>query len=101
MIPKACAVWVRLKRALASLAHFVRCLGARRRPFAKIAGRGMKGDRYRGLCACGEHAWSVLTMGYATLVSPEDGHLLQDRGARVGLNFGMRLNDGHSDDGHK
>src|SRR5262249_52862467 len=36
-------------------------------------------DRYRGLCACGDHAWSVLTKGFITLVSPEDAHLLQQR----------------------
>ena len=34
-------------------------------------------DRYHGLCACGEHAWSVLTKGYVTFVSPEDAHHLQ------------------------
>src|SRR5262249_31031122 len=27
VIPRACAVWVRLKRTLAALAHFARCLG--------------------------------------------------------------------------
>src|SRR5262249_25639627 len=32
-----------------------------------------KRSRYRGLCACGEHAWSVLTQGYVTVVSPEGG----------------------------
>src|SRR5262245_3922618 len=36
-------------------------------------------DRYRGLCACGEHAWAVLTRGYVTLVSPEDAHHLRGR----------------------
>jgi hypothetical protein len=34
-------------------------------------------NRYRGVCACGEHAWSVLTQGYVTFVSPEDAHHLQ------------------------
>jgi hypothetical protein len=34
-------------------------------------------DRYRGLCACGEHVWVVLTQGFVTLVSPEDSHLLE------------------------
>jgi hypothetical protein len=34
-------------------------------------------DRYRGLCACGEHAWAVLTRGYVTFVSPEDAHHLR------------------------
>jgi hypothetical protein len=29
VIPRACAVWVRLKRTLAALAHFARCLGCR------------------------------------------------------------------------
>src|SRR5262245_25591102 len=38
VIPRACAVWVRLKRTLAALAHFARCLG-RRRPFPPT-GRG-------------------------------------------------------------
>jgi hypothetical protein len=36
-------------------------------------------NRYRGLCACGEHAWAVLTDGYVTLVSLEDAHHLQGR----------------------
>jgi hypothetical protein len=35
-------------------------------------------DRYRGLCACGEHAWAVLTRGYVTFVSPEDAGLLAE-----------------------
>ena len=34
-------------------------------------------ERYRGLCVCGQHAWSVLTMGYVTIVSPEDSRLLE------------------------
>src|SRR5262249_343965 len=38
-----------------------------------------RSDRYRGLCACGEHAWAVLTKGYVTFVSPEDVHHLQGR----------------------
>jgi hypothetical protein len=33
--------------------------------------------RYRGLCHCGAHAWSVLTQGYVAFVSPEDSHLLE------------------------
>jgi hypothetical protein len=36
-------------------------------------------DRYRGLCACGQHAWAVLTKGFVTFVSPEDAHHLQRR----------------------
>ena len=46
-IPRACAVWVRLKRTLAALAHFARCLG--RRPFAASGGR--RDDRLSGLSA--------------------------------------------------
>src|SRR5262249_1428281 len=38
-----------------------------------------RGNRYRGLCHCGAHAWAVLTRGYVTLVSPEDAGLLQGR----------------------
>ena len=38
-----------------------------------------RGNRYRGLCACGKHAWAVLTQGYVTLVSPKDAVLLQKR----------------------
>jgi hypothetical protein len=30
-------------------------------------------------CNCGDHAWSALTKGFVTLVSPEDTHFLQDR----------------------
>src|SRR5262245_51287607 len=45
VIPRACAVWVRLKRSLAALAHFARCLG--RRPFA--ASEGRRDDRLSGL----------------------------------------------------
>jgi len=36
-------------------------------------------NRYCGLCACGEHAWAVLTKGYVTFVSPEDAHYLIER----------------------
>jgi hypothetical protein len=43
------------------------------------ARRYMRSNRYRGLCACGEHAWAVLTKGYVTFVSPEDANLLQER----------------------
>jgi hypothetical protein len=38
-----------------------------------------RSNRYRGLCACGEHAWAVLTQGFVTFVSPEDAHHLQGR----------------------
>lgn len=31
------------------------------------------------VCNCGNHAWSALTRGYLTMVSPEDMHFLQDR----------------------
>jgi AP2 domain-containing protein len=34
-------------------------------------------DRYRGVCACGRHAWGVLSAGYVTVVSPEDAQYLQ------------------------
>jgi AP2 domain len=45
----------------------------RRRPYKQ------KPDRYRGLCACGDHGWVVLARGYVALVSPEDVHHLQGR----------------------
>jgi hypothetical protein len=35
-------------------------------------------DRYRGLCACGEHAWAVLTKGFVTFVLPIDSYLLEE-----------------------
>jgi hypothetical protein len=35
-------------------------------------------NRYRGLCACGKHAWAVLTKGFVTLVSPEDARFLKE-----------------------
>ena len=31
------------------------------------------------ICNCGNHAWTALTHGYVTLVSPEDAELLRDR----------------------
>src|SRR5262249_7287141 len=36
-------------------------------------------NRNRGLCACGEHAWAVLTKGFVTFASPEDEHFLIER----------------------
>lgn len=30
-------------------------------------------------CNCGNHAWSALTRGYVTMVSPEDAHFLRAR----------------------
>jgi hypothetical protein len=30
-------------------------------------------------CQCGDHAWTVLTRGYITMVSPEDAHFLEAR----------------------
>lgn len=38
-----------------------------------------KSNRYQGICACGQHAWAVLTKGFVTFVDPEDAHLLQER----------------------
>jgi hypothetical protein len=35
-------------------------------------------NRYRGICDCGDHAWSVLTQGFVTFVSPEDAHHVQN-----------------------
>jgi hypothetical protein len=35
-------------------------------------------DRYRGPCACGAHAWAVLSQGYVAIVSPEDAHHLRN-----------------------
>jgi hypothetical protein len=37
-----------------------------------------RADRYRGLCACGDHAWAILTKGFVTFVSPEDAHFLSE-----------------------
>jgi len=34
--------------------------------------RRVRPARYCGLCACGEHAWAVLTKGFVTFVCPED-----------------------------
>ena len=31
------------------------------------------------LCICGDHAWTPLTRGHITLVSPQDAHLLQNQ----------------------
>ena len=45
VIPRAYAVWVRLKRTLASLAHFARCLGCR--PFPPKGGGAMTAELYR------------------------------------------------------
>ena len=39
----------------------------------------MRGNRYRGVCHCGDHAFAVLTRGYVGYVSPEDAHLLRSR----------------------
>lgn len=30
-------------------------------------------------CQCGDHAWTALTRGYVTLVSPEDAHFIEWR----------------------
>jgi hypothetical protein len=50
-----------------------------RAAMSKPRGPYNKGQRYRGTCACGEHAWAVLTKGYVTFVSPEDAWLLASR----------------------
>jgi hypothetical protein len=42
--------------------------------------------RYRGLCACGEHAWAVLTKGFVTFVSPKDAGLLREANWHVHVN---------------
>jgi AP2 domain len=42
-----------------------------------VAAWHRRSDRYRGLCACGEHSWATLTQGYVTFVSPADSHLLE------------------------
>jgi hypothetical protein len=50
-----------------------------------------RGDRYRGLCVCGDHAWAVLIRGSVTFVSSEHAHYyLQGRkwsAARIGRNI--------------
>lgn len=38
-----------------------------------------KQPRPTHFCECGDHAWTALTRGYITLVSPEDAHFLQER----------------------
>ena len=35
------------------------------------------------VCQCGNHAWTSLTHGYVTLVSPQDGHYLKERAWRA------------------
>jgi hypothetical protein len=50
-----------------------------------------RSDRYRGLCACGEHAWAVLTKGYVTFVSPEDAHHLRGANWHAVRNSTKRL----------
>lgn len=35
-------------------------------------------DRFKGLCACGDHAWATMTKGYVVLVSPQDAALISD-----------------------
>jgi hypothetical protein len=47
-------------------------------PETRVEKRG-PGNRYCGMCACGNHAWAILTKGYVTLVSPEDAHWLQEK----------------------
>lgn len=36
-------------------------------------------QKYRGYCHCFDHAWSILTKGYITLVSREDAYLIRRR----------------------
>ena len=31
------------------------------------------------VCDCGQHAWTILTRGWVTLVSPGDAHFLEER----------------------
>lgn len=33
-------------------------------------------DRFKGHCACGDHAWALLSAGHVTIVEPDDAHLL-------------------------
>lgn len=35
-------------------------------------------------CECGQHAWTTLTLGYVTMVSPEDAHLLRAKAWTAG-----------------
>src|SRR5262249_62229874 len=48
--------------------------------------RERRANRCHGLCACGEHAWAVLSKGYVTFVSPEDAHILGQANWRVRIN---------------
>jgi hypothetical protein len=69
--PRACAVKVRLSRALASLAYFVRCqtAKARSRPLAEIAGRAMKRHRPRTvekICKRWQRRYRKLGIGKST-----------------------------------
>jgi AP2 domain len=34
-------------------------------------------------CQCGNHAWTALTLGFITLVSPQDAHFLEERAWRA------------------
>ena len=34
-------------------------------------------------CQCGNHAWTPLTLGFITIVSPQDAHFLQERAWRA------------------
>jgi hypothetical protein len=47
--------------------------------WADIRGKPRGPNRYRGLCECGEHAWTVLTRGYVAMVSPQHAELLASR----------------------
>jgi len=42
-------------------------------------------------CNCGDHAWSTLTKGYVTLVSPEDAHFLQERAWTAKADAGKKV----------
>jgi hypothetical protein len=39
---------------------------------------GQRKHKHVGLCECGDHAWTPLTRGYCTLVSPFDDVFLRD-----------------------
>lgn len=48
------------------------------------------------ICNCGNHAWTALTQGYVTLVSPEDARFIQERAwsARKGRRTFYAVSDG-------
>ena len=79
------------KREADAIEREVRLL-AKDVPWGRKPYRQRQSDRYRGLCACNEHAWAVLTRGFVTFVSPEDAHHLQAANWQAHCSGDKRLN---------